>query len=94
MAYIAQLPAFEIEKRRLCIRLSSSHATAWATATQLLIYFEALKRHLKSFVRVAVYKTTLEIFGRLLMLPLLRQKGYYYTPHMSGFKDETAVDPS
>ena len=63
MAYIAQLPAFEIEKRRLCIRLSGSHATAWATATQLLIYFEALNRHLKSFVRVALYKTTPDIWS-------------------------------
>ena len=33
------------------------------------------------------------IFGRLLMLPLLREKGYYM-PHMSGFEDETAGDPS
>ena len=94
MAYIAQLPAFEIEKRRLCIRLSSSHARAHAT-TQLLIYLKPLNRHLRPFVQGTLQNHTkaFVIFGRLLMLPLLREKGYYM-PHMSGFEDETEGDPS
>ena len=75
MAYITQLPAFEKEKRRLCIRLSSSHATAGAT-TQLLIYSKALNRHLRPFVQ-GTLQNHIEIFGRLLMLPLFRQKGNY-----------------
>ena len=69
MAYIAQLPAFENEKRRLCIRLSCSHAT------QLLIYSKALNRHLRPFVQ-GTLQNHIEIFGRLLMLPLFRQKVY------------------
>ena len=47
----------------------------WGT-TQLLIYSKALNRHLRPFVQ-GTLQNHIEIFGRLLMLPLFRQKGNY-----------------